>query len=135
MLANLVPSHLSPSDAHMTTHPHPNLFNPLFFPSLFSSISSPLPTLALSSLKSAILFALANGPSSTSTNAFFRANSSLPGVLKMLFLLADVWLDVVEEILLMFVSVGGVRFSAERRGVWDGRESCERTWPGEPRGV
>lgn len=85
-------SHLLPSFSFYITahipHPHFLILSPFsFFPP--SSLSSTaLPTLILSTLKSPILFALANGPSSLSTNAFFRSNSSRPGVLKTLCLLA-----------------------------------------------
>lgn len=61
--------------SHMTLHPLPH---PQFLSFLFASL--PSATIILLASRSCILTALANGPSSTSTNAFFRSSSSLPGV-------------------------------------------------------
>jgi hypothetical protein len=127
-----LPDPLSPflsSMSYITTHlsnPHPLSF--------FNSPSPtfPLLTRLLSPSKSTILFTLPNGPSSSSTSAFLRSNSSRPGVLKTECLLAAVAWDsaVMFDVAEMETrSVGEMRGPGVRgvngvRGDMGGREGC-----------
>ena len=91
---------MSLPSAHMTQHlpPRPQPFIHLFL-SLLPYCRSSLSGLICRRLasKSCTLTALANGPSSISTSAFFRSNSSLPGVLNTLCLDATVPPEILDR--------------------------------------